>query len=207
MGMNFNGTALTYLERLAGVIQAADKRQIDQGVELIYNAWQHGRQIIVFGNGGSSLTAQHYINDWNKSIYASTKKPFRGVCLSENMGLVTSYANDVSYQDIFIEQLKPVLRPQDLVIGISGSGNSENVLRAIHYANENNAVTLGICGYNGGKLKQLARHHVWINVNDMQLSEDMHMVFGHIVMQKLCGYLDKQTAIQAETSREGAVIA
>jgi D-sedoheptulose 7-phosphate isomerase len=81
---------------------------------------------------------------------------------------------------------------QDLVIGISGSGNSENVIRAIDYANNHKAVTLGICGYDGGRLKQLAQHNVWANVADMQLSEDMHFIFGHIVMQTLCGYIDEE---------------
>jgi D-sedoheptulose 7-phosphate isomerase len=89
---------------------------------------------------------------------------------------------------VFIEQLKNVLEDGDLVIGISGSGNSENVIRAIQYANENNALTLGICGYEGGKLKEKSQYQVWAPVNDMQLSEDIHFFFGHIVMQKLCGY-------------------
>ena len=104
------------------------------------------------------------------------------------MGLVMSYGNDVSFQDIFVEQLKNVFQKGDLVIAISGSGNSENVIRAVRYANENQGVTLGLCGYRGGKLKDLARHVVWADVDDMQLSEDAHAIFGHIVMQKLCGY-------------------
>jgi D-sedoheptulose 7-phosphate isomerase len=105
----------------------------------------------------------------------------------DNVGLSFAYGNDISFEDIFVEQLKNILDQGDLVIAISGSGNSENVLRAVDYANATGAVTLGLCGYSGGKLKNLARHVIWANVNDMQISEDIHSMFGHVVMQRLCG--------------------
>jgi D-sedoheptulose 7-phosphate isomerase len=94
--------------------------------------------------------------------------------------LMTSYANDVSYNNVLLDQLKPVLNKGDLVIGISGSGNSENVLRPIRYSNENGGIGLGICGYDGGKLKQIAQHSICADINDMQLSEDVHLIFGHM---------------------------
>jgi D-sedoheptulose 7-phosphate isomerase len=174
------------LARLSATIQKLDAHEIDLAIDLIRSAWHSDKQIIIFGNGGSALTALHYVTDWNKAIYLAKGKPIRARCLADNMGLVTAYANDISYEAIFLEQLKTVLMPGDLVIGISGSGNSENVIRAIAYANENDGVTLGICGYSGGKLRKLARHSICTNVHDMQLSEDLHLVFGHIVMQTLC---------------------
>jgi D-sedoheptulose 7-phosphate isomerase len=180
------GTAGNYLARLTTLLGRIDTEQVDNAVKLIADAWQAGRQIITLGNGGSSLTALHFINDWNKSIFMATGKPFRGRSLVDNMGLVMAYGNDTSFQDIFVEQLKNVLQAGDLVIAISGSGNSENVIRAVRYANENGAVTLGLCGYRGGKLKALAQHVVWADIDDMQLSEDVHAIFGHIVMQRLC---------------------
>lgn len=180
-------TATTYLEKLQTALAMLDRDQIDHAVGLVYAAWEKGRQIITLGNGGSSLTALHFINDWNKSIFLSSGKSFRGRCLLDNMGLVMSYSNDISFQDVFVEQLKNIMEPGDLVLALSGSGNSENVLRAVQYANEHNAVTLGLCGYNGGKLKDIAHYHVWAAVNDMQISEDVHAIFGHIVMQALCG--------------------
>ena len=182
----YTGSAQSYLSRLIELLQVFDRAQVDDAINLIADAWRSGRQIITLGNGGSSLTALHFINDWNKSIYMATGRPFRGRSLVDNMGIVMAYGNDVSFQDIFIEQLKNVLQPRDLVIAISGSGNSENVIRAVRYANENGCVTLGLCGYGGGRLKELAQHVVWANVADMQLSEDAHAVFGHIVMQSLC---------------------
>jgi len=182
-------TAELYLSRLQNTINRLDKAAFDSAIDLIRSAWLAGRQIIVFGNGGSALTAQHYVTDWNKSIYLKTGKPFRGMCLAENMGLVSAFANDMSYQDIFVAQLEPMMNRDDLVIGISGSGNSENVLRAIRHANDHGGITLGICGYDGGKLRQVARHAICADVNDMQLSEDIHLIFGHITMQTLCGDL------------------
>jgi D-sedoheptulose 7-phosphate isomerase len=182
----YAGTAERYLARLIALLNSFDRRQVDNAVKLIADTWQAGRQIITLGNGGSSMTALHFINDWNKSVFMAKGKPFRGRSLVDNMGLVMAYGNDISFQDIFIEQLKNLLDPGDLVIAISGSGNSENVIRAVRYANENGGVTLGLCGYRGGKLKELAQHAVWADVDDMQLSEDVHAIFGHIVMQRLC---------------------
>ena len=175
-----------YYQRLTNTICNLNLASIENAANLIKQAWLGGHQIICFGNGGSALTAQHFMTDWNKCIFLQTGKQFHGRCLTENMGLVTAYSNDVSYQDIFLEQLKTLMRPNDLVIGISGSGNSENVLRAIEYANQQNNMTLGLCGYDGGKLKSLAKHPVWIPVNDMQLSEDLHFIFGHVIMRSLC---------------------
>jgi len=180
------GTTQAYLSKLTVLLESLDRQQVDDAVHVIADAWHAGRQVITLGNGGSSMTALHFINDWNKSIFMATGRPFRGRSLVDNMGLVMSYGNDISFQDIFVEQLKNILQPHDLVIAISGSGNSENVLRAVRYANEHGAVTLGLCGYRGGKLKEMAQHVVWANVDDMQLSEDIHAIFGHIVMQRLC---------------------
>jgi D-sedoheptulose 7-phosphate isomerase len=185
--MHHNITAKGYFERLTKVITELNMDEFENAIKLITEAWQNGSQIITMGNGGSSLTALHFINDWNKSVFLSTGKPFYGRSLCDNIGLLTSYANDISYQDVFSEQLKNVLRPKDLVIAISGSGNSENICRAVEYANQHGAVTLGLCGYTGGRLKNLAQHSVWVNVHDMQLCEDIHAIFGHILMQKLCG--------------------
>lgn len=186
MAAEILGSASGYLSKFTESLRAVDVASIDRTVGLIETAWRSGKQIITLGNGGSSLTALHYINDWNKSIYLATHKKFRGRTLVDNVGLMMAYANDFSFQDLFVEQLKSVLESGDLVIGISGSGNSENVLRAIRYANENGGITLGICGYDGGKLKSLVQHHLWFNVHDMQITEDMHFMFGHIVMQTLC---------------------
>lgn len=182
----FFGVSAEYLDRLKNIIDSLDKDEMDSALNLIYDAWQNDKQIITLGNGGSSMTALHFITDWNKMIYLSSKKSFKGRSLVDNMGLIMAYGNDISFEDIFIEQLKNILNPGDLVIAISGSGNSENVIRAVKYANQNGAKTLGLCGFDGGKLKNLAQNKIWVNVNDMQITEDLHSVFGHIVMQAFC---------------------
>lgn len=184
---NINHSAQAYSKRLSSLLENMDHDSMDHAIGLIESAWKSGKQIITLGNGGSSLTALHFINDWNKSIFLGSGIPFRGRSLVDNIGLIMSYANDISFQDVFVEQLKNILTPGDLVLAISGSGNSENVVRAVEYANANGAVTLGLCGYRGGKLKNLAQHVVWADVDDMQLAEDIHFIFGHIVMQRLCG--------------------
>lgn len=177
---------LDYLDRLQKVLTNMDASAIDRGVAMIEAAWRAGRQIITLGNGGSSMTALHFITDWNKSPFLAANRPFRGRTLVDNVGLITAYANDMSFQDVFREQLRNILQPGDLVIAISGSGNSENVIRAVEYANASQAQTLGLCGFNGGRLRSLAHHSIWVAVDDMQLTEDVHAIFGHIVMQRLC---------------------
>jgi D-sedoheptulose 7-phosphate isomerase len=183
-----------YLGRLVRVLDALDRPALDRGVATVAAAWQRGAQIITLGNGGSAMTALHYITDWAKSIPAATGRSFNGRSLVDNMGLVMAYGNDISFADIFAEQLKNVMRPGDLVIAISGSGNSENVIRAVDHANTHGGETLGLCGFDGGRLREKAQHAIWVPVKDMQLSEDAHAIFGHIVMQALCGMLEHDRA-------------
>jgi len=182
---SFNGSTKSYFTKLNELLLSLDEGMFDDSMQLIFDTWSAGKQIITLGNGGSSLTALHFINDWNKSLFMHTGKQFRGRTLVDNVGLLMSYANDVSFEDVFIEQLKNILEPGDLVIAISGSGNSENVIRAVNYANDNGAATLGLCGYRGGELKKIAQNVIWVDVDDMQLTEDVHAIFGHIVMQTL----------------------
>jgi D-sedoheptulose 7-phosphate isomerase len=174
-----------YFVRLVNAIHEQDYAAYDRAIELVRAAWQNGRQIITLGNGGSSMTALHFQTDWAKNIYLKTGKRFRGRSLVDNMGLIMAYANDFSFEDLFAEQLKNILEHGDLVVAISGSGNSENVIRAVEYANAHGAVTLGLCGYDGGRLKMVAQHHLWANIPDMQIVEDIHAVFGHLVLRSL----------------------
>lgn len=176
----------SYLVQLNSVMGKLDLASLEKAIELVRDAWMEKRKILVCGNGGSALTASHYINDWNKMAYLSCGRPFRGTSLSDNMGLMTAYSNDMSYEDVYCEQLKNLMDAGDLVIAVSGSGNSENVVRALQYANENGGVTLAICGYDGGRIKKLAQHAFHVPSFDMQICEDVHCIFGHMVMKALC---------------------
>ena len=184
--MSTTSFAQTYFQKLTASLAELDSRQWDEGAELVRQAWEQDKFVYTFGNGGSGSTASHFAMDWSKGISHGKDRKLKVHCLNGNVPTMLAYANDLSYESIFVEQLRGLVRPGDLVIGISGSGNSKNVLRAIEHANEAGAVTLGLCGYDGGQLRKIARHQVWVNIPDMQIVEDLHLVFGHVVMQKLC---------------------
>jgi D-sedoheptulose 7-phosphate isomerase len=189
-----------YFRKLKQTIDQIDTDAVDHCVGVIRKGWEDGRQIITLGNGGSAVTALHFITDWSKMISAHGNKPFRGRSLLDNIGMITAYANDVSYADIFSEQMKHTAEPGDVVVAISGSGNSENIIRAVDCANAIGCETIGLCGYNGGRLRQIAKHVVWANIDDMQISEDIHAIFGHVVMQVLCGGIRQVTPRQKEAA-------
>ncbi|GEP12581.1 SIS domain-containing protein [Methylobacterium gnaphalii] len=175
-----------YLNRLSELLAQVDRSAFDRGIQLVRDAWAENRQIITLGNGGSAMTALHFMTDWTKMVFLAHGKPFRGRSLVDNVGLITAYSNDISYDEVFSQQLMGVAAKDDLVIAISGSGNSENVVRAIETAKNLGCQTLGLCGFEGGRLKEKADNIIWVRSNDMQLVEDVHSIFGHIVMQALC---------------------
>ncbi len=162
----------------------ADTFQV--GIDLIKKKFEDNKKIITCGNGGSAFTASHYITDWNKMINLATGKKFKGFSLCDNVGLITAYGNDISYDEIFAGQLKSIMEEGDLLIAISGSGNSPNVIKAVEYANSIGGDTLAVVGYDGGKVKKLSGAAVWVESFDMQLCEDVHLMFGHMVMKTLC---------------------
>ncbi len=178
----------SYIDRLKKTLDNLDIKEIEHFENILSIARDRGSNIFIMGNGGSAATASHYCCDFNKvaSYGYDDKKRFRFICLSDNIATVMSYSNDVCYEDIFVEQLKNFVQPQDIVIGISSSGNSENVLRAITYANENNITTIGLTGCNGGKLKKLAKYSVNANIDDKQIAEDIHLILCHMLMQISC---------------------
>jgi len=176
-----------YLAAHGRLAPKLDAQAFQAGIDLVNAAFQAGRQIITCGNGGSAYAASHYITDWNKMVNLATGRRFRGLSLCDNLGMLTAFANDVAYDEIFTGQLKAILDKDDLVIAISGSGNSPNVVKAVEYANQAGAETLAVVGYDGGTLKRIAKHSVWVPSFDMQLCEDVHLMFGHMVMKTLCG--------------------
>ena len=176
-----------YLTAHHRLLEKLDQQAFQAGIDAVKTAFDGGRHVITCGNGGSAYAASHYITDWNKMVNMATGRPFRGTCLCDNVGLVTAFANDVAYDEVFAGQLKAILAPDDLVVGISVSGNSANVVKAVEYANRTGAQTLAIVGYDGGTLKRIANRSVWVPSFDMQVCEDVHLMFGHMVMKVLCG--------------------
>ena len=179
-------TIENYIKQHTKVINSIDVQEVLAAIQIIRETIKNGNRVAVCGNGGSAVAASHYIVDWNKMVYEHTNIRFNGICLSDNIGLITAYSNDISYADVFSEQVKNLLKSGDLLITLSGSGNSENVIKATSVAKKMNVKTLTICGYDGGRLKQLSDLSVWIRSFDMQLCEDAQTVFGHMVMKDLC---------------------
>jgi len=180
-------TIKNYLNAHAVLADKIDQMAFQVGIDLIKSKFDAGKKIITCGNGGSASTASHYITDWNKMVNLATGRKFRGLSLCDYIGLITAYGNDLSYDEIFAGQLRAILDEGDLLVAISGSGNSMNVIKAVEYANESGADTLAVVGYDGGKLKPIAKLSVWVPSFDMQLCEDVHLMFGHMVMKTLCG--------------------
>lgn len=172
-----------YLNETAEVIRNLPVAQIERIASLLWQACQEGRQIFVVGNGGSALTASHLACDLGKGTATPGRRRFKVLALTDNLGLITAYANDLSYEDIFVEQLINFFQPGDVVLGISGSGNSENVLRALRYAREHGGITIGFTGFSGGKMKDIAEECLIVPKHDMQMVEDAHCVLMHLLMQ------------------------
>lgn len=186
---DFSDEITAYLDKLKQVIDVISVDEVNRLMNLLVDALQEERQIFIMGNGGSAATASHFVCDFNKGLSWGKQKRFKLICLNDNVPTMMAYANDTSYEDVFVEPLKNYFRKGDLVIGISGSGNSKNVLNAIAWGNANGGTTIGLTGYNGGKIKEIAMHGVHINVNDMQITEDLHMVLDHCMMKILYSYL------------------
>jgi D-sedoheptulose 7-phosphate isomerase len=174
-----------YFDKLINTIENIDKKEIEQCAKVLLEAYERGNNIFICGNGGSASTASHFACDINKGVSYGLEKRFKVIPLTDSLSTITAYTNDVGYDIIFVEQLKNFFQEGDVVIGISGSGNSKNVLNAIDYANNNNGVTIGWTGFSGGKLKEISQYSVNANIDDMQISEDLHMIFTHLMMKIL----------------------
>jgi D-sedoheptulose 7-phosphate isomerase len=186
--MNFSANIEEYLGRLRRAADLLDRNEVNTFINILLDAHRRQSNIFIFGNGGSALTASHFAGDLNKGVSFGMNKKFKVIALTDNLATIMAFANDVSYDEIFIEQLKNFISEGDVVIGISGSGNSKNVLRAIEYANSCGNTTVGLTGYNGGVLKKIAAHSVNANINDMQVSEDIHVIVCHLAMSVINEY-------------------
>jgi D-sedoheptulose 7-phosphate isomerase len=178
-------TILQYLSTLKDVFDKVNTSEIQRVAELFLEARASNKTIYVFGNGGSGSTASHMVCDIIKGCSFGKEKRFRIISLNDNIPTLLAYANDVSFDEVFVEQLKNFLSEGDIVLGISGSGNSINVIKAIEYANNKGNTTIGFTGYDGGKLKQISNFSVNAGINDMQMSEDIHIVTLHILYKIL----------------------
>lgn len=156
--------------------------KIDTLTTELLNARKNGNTIFIMGNGGSASTASHFVGDLSKGAMVEGFPRFKAIALTDNIPNILAWANDTSYEQIFLEQLKNLMEKEDIVIGISGSGNSKNIIKAIEYANEHGAVTIGFSGFSkNNKLMNTAKINIHIPSNCIQQVEDLHLLIEHLV--------------------------
>lgn len=187
--VDFKNAIKEYYEREIECIKRFNLDEINEAMNAILDTYNNGGTIYVCGNGGSASTASHMQNDFNKGISEYVDKKFNFYCLNDNVSTMMAVANDIGYDEVFRFPLINKLKDNDLFIGISGSGNSKNVLNAAEYAKECGVKVIGITGYSGGKLKEIADYKMHVDENDMQIAEDLHMTFDHMIMKIFYNYL------------------
>lgn len=180
--MNYISDIKKYISDEIEVLNQLDVEAINEVMNVFDEAFKNERMIYVFGNGGSSATSSHYQNDFNKGISEYTDTKFRFLCLNDNIPTIMAIANDIGFEEVFRFQLKGRLEKGDLVVALSGSGNSANIINAVKYAKEQGNTVIGITGFDGGKLKKLSDYNLHVPVRSMQITEDVHMFFDHLIM-------------------------
>ena len=191
--IDFTSDIKKYVQLLEKKLGTLNIRQMNRIVNELKSAYDRESTIFTMGNGGSGTTASHMVCDFNKGASTGLAKKFKVMCLNDNIPSLSAIANDISYDAIFEEQLKNFLQPGDVVIGISTSGNSRNILRAVEYASRHGATTIGFCGYDGGKLKKAAKYSIHVKVDDMKIAEDIHSMVSHMMMKMLSAELMKRS--------------
>lgn len=173
--------AAQYKQQLLGALDTIDLEKVEQAIRWFEETRDQGGQIFTCGNGGSASTASHFVCDMVKGASFGKEKRFRIQALTDSLPTITAYSNDVAYDVVFVEQLKNFARPGDLVLAISGSGNSPNVLRAVEYANSIGCRTIALSGRDGGQLGPLAKLNIQVGHPHMGRIEDGHMIVCHMI--------------------------
>jgi len=186
--MDFNN----YIGYLAKAVDSVEPSQVESFIELLFDAYKNRKMVFVIGNGGSAANASHLAQDLAKGTRSNLEQDVRikALSLTDNLPFVTALGNDDGYETIFEQQLRTFASPGDILVCISGSGNSPNIIRAVEWANKNQLITVGITGFNGGKLKTLNKYSVHVPLNDMCTAESVHSIIFHYVilrLQKLLG--------------------
>jgi len=198
MKREFRAEIESYFSRLKATMDRLSRDELEGFLNALVDALERGATVYVMGNGGSAATASHFAVDFNKGLSYRKARRFRFVCLNDNVPTLTAYANDVGYDEVFVQPLRNLLEPGDVVIGISGSGNSPNVVKAIEYANSVGAETIAITGYDGGALKRTAKRGIHVPIADMQVTEDLHMVLDHLAYAVLGRVLPSEAGAETD---------
>jgi D-sedoheptulose 7-phosphate isomerase len=166
---------------LKEIIDKMPAEKIEAMGEILFQAYRHNKQVFIFGNGGSAATASHMACDLGKNTIGPNRPRFRVMSLNDNMPLLSALANDVGYDRVFSEQLVNLVRPGDVLIAISGSGRSPNIIEAMRYGRERAATIIALLGFDGGEAIGLADEYVLVPSSEYGPIEDMHMILDHIL--------------------------
>lgn len=180
--MDYQKNIMNYFKEEIEIIKSLDVDVINKIMNEITDSQKRGNIIYICGNGGSAATASHYCCDFNKGVSGESEKDTNFICLSDNIPTMTAIANDISYDEIFSYQLRNRIKPGDVLFVISGSGNSKNIVRAMEIAKEKGNKIIGLCGYSGGKVKEMSDICLHVDINNMQIVEDVHMILDHCMM-------------------------
>jgi D-sedoheptulose 7-phosphate isomerase len=187
-----------YLARLQAEVARVNQADLKRWADLTYEAWQHDRFVYIIGNGGSGTTASHMAEDLGKStlrpedLKDESKKRLKVLSLTDNAGWIMAVGNDVAYDQIFVQQLMNYGREGDLLVAISGSGNSPNILNAVDWANRHGVTTFGLTGYGGGKLKAMQKHGLHVALDDMGMVESIHLCLFHWVLNDVYARINRE---------------
>lgn len=190
-------TAAGYFAELARVVKKLPFDLVDQITSVLLRAYMESRTVYLFGNGGSAALASHSACDLGKGTVFAGRRRFRTLALTDNVALMTAWANDASYEDVFSEQLRSFVTRGDVVLAISASGNSVNVLNGLRVARESGAFTVGLTGFQGGKMKSLCDLCLVVPSNSMQFIEDVHLCISHSIFTALRARLSEPAAVAA----------
>ncbi len=187
----------TYLDQVSALVLKIPSKNIEELVITIFEAYEKGRRVFIFGNGGGSATSSHFACDLAKGTITPGKPRLKAISLSNNVPLITAWANDTDYTNTFGEQLKNLVEDGDVVIGLSGSGMSPNVINAFRVANEAGAISVLFAGFKGGEAVEVAAKSIIVPSEDMQQIEDIHLMLCHIVFRMLCSRI-REDALDQE---------
>lgn len=184
-----------YIQELKETLDRLDNEAINSAIKTLHQARLQNRQIFVMGNGGSAATATHFVGDMSKNTRTDHIPHFRMIGLNDNITAFSAYANDEGYENVFLQQLINLIQPGDVIIGISTSGNSPNVLRAVEYANERGQhATIGLTGFDAGHLGEMVDIHLHVPSDNIEQVEDIHMMLAHLMTSTL-----RSMAMQEQT--------
>ncbi len=184
-----NGQLDTYLDRLRAALDDLPRDRLSALSDTLMRAYRNNKQVFVVGNGGSSSTASHMAADLAKNTIGPNMKRFRIVSLNDNAAIVTALANDLGYENIFCEQLNNLIQAGDVLIVVSASGNSPNVLKAIDYARSRSAEVVGLLGFDGGAAAELADNALIVRSDHYGVVEDVHLIINHILVDHFKSHL------------------